>query len=59
MGVPFEVAYEALRINWLGPYLKEIATINQSFGTPQKTRRNVPTEVQIEGWVKNELKKNG
>jgi dihydroorotate dehydrogenase (NAD+) catalytic subunit len=59
MRVPFEIAYEAVRINWLDPYLKEIATINQSSGAPQKTRRNVPTEVHIEGWVKNEVKKNG
>lgn len=57
MGVPFEQAFAIVQDNWLTGYLNDLREVNASASSPQKTRRDPPTEAQIETWIRDELKK--
>lgn len=54
-GIPFDRALIALSKNWLDPYMREIDSLSGTGDPVQKTRRQAPTESDIERWVADEF----
>ena len=55
-GVDLFQGMDILRECWLDRYTADLTSVSQSPGSPDKTRRDPPSRVQIRDWLRRELK---